>query len=403
MTVTYGFYNSLAGDRKYNADQMSSLFEGIITDGVFMNVGAALVVVPNSGMTVDVSPGRAWFNRTWTNNDAMYSVEVAMADPVNPRIDVLVLEINTHDQSRTNSFKMVEGTPAATPQIPSLIANIPSLYEHYAYRYPIAYITVGAGVGEIDASDITNMVGSGSCPFITGPLEHVNIDAWLTQWQNQYSDWLDTMQSEQIDEFVKWQTEFQVWLDAAQEKLDLDYGGWSSQMTSWYTEFDAWFNNIKDQLSTDAAGNLQNQIDVLNAGVTKLRLIGRVGNSDSNWGSAGSSIHLGEQAGIQAGSVLCTGYAGDVVFPVAFASVPLVMLTVVDSASRASAQVNTTFSPVTVNGFSIILTVHVPGQTTLEHPTDVSSLLTQVNWLAIGPMGSYVVPPPVDPGDPGAP
>lgn len=32
MAVTYGFFNSVNGDRKYNADQMSSYFEGLVTD-----------------------------------------------------------------------------------------------------------------------------------------------------------------------------------------------------------------------------------------------------------------------------------------------------------------------------------------------------------------------------------
>ena len=37
MAVTYGFYNSSNGDRKYNALQFSRLFEGIIRDGGFLN------------------------------------------------------------------------------------------------------------------------------------------------------------------------------------------------------------------------------------------------------------------------------------------------------------------------------------------------------------------------------
>ena len=39
MSVTYGFYNSIKGDRKYNALEMSSIFDGIIVDGVYMSIG----------------------------------------------------------------------------------------------------------------------------------------------------------------------------------------------------------------------------------------------------------------------------------------------------------------------------------------------------------------------------
>lgn len=40
MAFTYGFFNSLNGDRKYTAEQLSSIFDGLITDGVFDSIGA---------------------------------------------------------------------------------------------------------------------------------------------------------------------------------------------------------------------------------------------------------------------------------------------------------------------------------------------------------------------------
>ena len=51
MSVTSGFFDSINGDRKYNAEQMSSIFDGIVTDGVFQNIGEAFRVqsVSNHG------------------------------------------------------------------------------------------------------------------------------------------------------------------------------------------------------------------------------------------------------------------------------------------------------------------------------------------------------------------
>ena len=57
MSVTYGFYNSLNGDRKYNAEQVSSLFDGLIIDGVFASVGMAFAVKATTGITVNVGIG----------------------------------------------------------------------------------------------------------------------------------------------------------------------------------------------------------------------------------------------------------------------------------------------------------------------------------------------------------
>ena len=52
MSVTYGFYNSINGDRKYNALEMSSIFDGIIVDGVYMSIGDALNVKSSGGMEI---------------------------------------------------------------------------------------------------------------------------------------------------------------------------------------------------------------------------------------------------------------------------------------------------------------------------------------------------------------
>lgn len=54
MAVTYGFFNSVNGDRKYNADQMSSYFDGLVTDGVYEKIGDALIVKAGTGMQVSI-------------------------------------------------------------------------------------------------------------------------------------------------------------------------------------------------------------------------------------------------------------------------------------------------------------------------------------------------------------
>ena len=58
MAWTSGFFNSVNGDRLYNADQMSRIFEGLITDGVYESVANKLAVQPNSGMTIQIATGR---------------------------------------------------------------------------------------------------------------------------------------------------------------------------------------------------------------------------------------------------------------------------------------------------------------------------------------------------------
>src|SRR6185369_1829889 len=120
MTVTYGFYDSLSGDRKYNAIQMGRIFEGMITDGIYDSIGTGFLVSPSSGMVLSVGAGRAWFNFTWTLNDAPITVTIPTAEVALNRIDTVVLEVNSDTGTRANTIKVIKGTPASSPVAPTL-------------------------------------------------------------------------------------------------------------------------------------------------------------------------------------------------------------------------------------------------------------------------------------------
>ena len=89
MSVTYGFYNSKNHDRRYDAIQMSSIFDGIIRDGVLQHFGTAMMVKESEGMMVNVGIGRAWFNHTWTLNDALLPLTLPLSEVILNRIDAV--------------------------------------------------------------------------------------------------------------------------------------------------------------------------------------------------------------------------------------------------------------------------------------------------------------------------
>ena len=111
MAITYGFFNSLNGDRVYNADQMSMYFKGLIGQGVFEDVGGALQVLANSGMTVQVQTGRAIVgpNLKWLENDAPYDVSINASHVTLNRYTAVVVQCDV--TNRTISIITVDGTP----------------------------------------------------------------------------------------------------------------------------------------------------------------------------------------------------------------------------------------------------------------------------------------------------
>lgn len=237
MSVTYGFYNSLNGDRKYNAEQVSSLFDGLIIDGVFASVGTAFAVKATTGITVNVGIGKAWFNHTWTLNDSILPLEAPEAEVLLDRIDAVVLEVDATESVRANSIKFVKGTPSSAPSNPTLTN------EGTVHQYPLCYIYRKFGSSAITQADITNMVGTESTPFVTAMLQTISLDELLGQWQSELDQFVDARQDE-VDQWI-----------ASEE---FDFTEWFDQMKA---DFLAWYNQMKDQLGEDAAGNLQNQIN----------------------------------------------------------------------------------------------------------------------------------------------
>lgn len=251
MSVTYGFYNSINGDRKYNALEMSSIFDGIIVDGVYMSIGDALNVKSSGGMGITVGTGRAWFNHTWTLNDSVMPLTIESSDVLLNRIDAVVLEVNNDSDVRKNTIKIVKGSPASKPVKPSLIES------ELVNQHPLAYITIGKGVPSISQSNIENAVGTSACPYVTGVLKGMDIDKLVAQWGAQWAEWLssntDAWEAFMSDNTNEWKSFM------AKNKNE-----WSDLINGNTSEFETWFEHMKDQLSEDAAGNLQLQVDNLN-------------------------------------------------------------------------------------------------------------------------------------------
>lgn len=186
MSLTFGFYNSQNKDRRYNANQMTSLFDGIITDGIFEAIGEKFMVSASSGMTVNVGTGRAWFNQTWTLNDSPLPITIPVSELVLNRIDTIVIDVDKIN--RTNDIFVISGTPASNPSAPTLISDPDS--EHY--QYPLCDIYVAAGVTEIKQENITNRIGIDS-PFVTGAVQSVSVDELVTQWKASFDAWMDAL------------------------------------------------------------------------------------------------------------------------------------------------------------------------------------------------------------------
>ena len=170
MALSYGFYNSVDGDRTYDAIQFGQIFDGIIKDGVYGTYLKGMVVIAseNAGEVI-IQPGRAWFNHTWSYNDANLVMTAEDPEMLLDRIDALVLDINTELAVRENKFTWVKGEASSNPKRPELTNTVTH------HQYPLCYIHRYPETTMIYERDITNMVGTSECPFATGVLEGIDV------------------------------------------------------------------------------------------------------------------------------------------------------------------------------------------------------------------------------------
>lgn len=255
MSVSSGFFNSLNGDRKYNAAQMSAIFDGLIIDGVFASIGTAFVVKAAGGLTVNVGVGKAWFDRTWTVNDSILPMTAPEAEVLLDRIDAVVLEVNGMESVRENTIKFVKGNPSSAPSRPTLTN------EGNVHQYPLCYIYRKYGTAVINQADITPMVGTESTPFVTGILQTISLDELLGKWQDELDRFTDARSQEVDDWIAREESDFTAWFNKMKADLQQEQTVLDQWIASEQADFLAWYNQMKDQLSGDVAGNLQLEID----------------------------------------------------------------------------------------------------------------------------------------------
>lgn len=210
--ITYGFFNSVNGDRTYNADSFNDFFEGLISsNGIFENVLDAFKVTPGAGMAVNVGAGKAMVNNCWVKNDAKEAVEIVAANPYLSRYDAITLRYDA--TKRTVTLEYILGSAMSEPVKPTP-ERATSVYE-----IVLAYILVKANATTITAANIEDCrYNTNLCGVITGLIEQVD----TTALYNQYNAKFKALESDLKDWQTAQQTAFENWYSALTTNLNVN-------------------------------------------------------------------------------------------------------------------------------------------------------------------------------------
>ena len=183
---TSGFFNSVNGDRVYNAQQMSEIFEGLITDGVYESVANKMAVQPNSGMTVQIATGRGWFNRHWVNNDSAYLTTLEASDVTLNRYCAVCIRVDDSDSGRKAEPYLKYSEFATNPVKPTMTRS------ETVNEYCLAYIYIKARAEVITAADIEDTRANESlCGWVTGLIEQLNSATLFEQFTDIFYTWFN--------------------------------------------------------------------------------------------------------------------------------------------------------------------------------------------------------------------
>lgn len=203
MAITYGFFNSVDGDRKYNAEEMSTYFDGLVSDGVFQTVGRKLAVTAATGMNINIDTGRALIECHWLKNDSVLTITLDESDVQNDRTDLIVIKLDYINRSMTIEY----------------VKNQSVAYDTETVKYlTLAKITVPAGATAITQANIKDYRGSATCPWVTGIIKQVDTADLFAQYEKAYE--------EMVQQMINW---------------------WADRRNA----FDTWFNSLTSTLNVN--------------------------------------------------------------------------------------------------------------------------------------------------------
>lgn len=234
MSWNDGFFNSVNGDRVYSADQMSSMFEGLITPGVYESVGNKLAVQPNSGMTIQINTGRGWFGGRWVANDSEYLITLDPADVTLNRYAAICVRVDTTVEVR-RAYPYVKYGELATNAVKPTMERTADVKE-----YCLAYVYIPKGINAITASQIEDTRGNTDlCGWVTGLIEQLDSTTLFAQFESLFVDWLNS-----LDDYLDENTEAKLVADMVEVKATapvksigtFDGLGWNSQEDGTYLQ-----------------------------------------------------------------------------------------------------------------------------------------------------------------------
>lgn len=256
MALRYGFFNSVDGDRLYNADDMIMPYKGIVSDGVIAHESKSdgFQVLEASGMSVTLKAGMGMFAGRWCELDSDMNISINPAHVTQPRIDTIKIIVDNSSSGRFIAINYTAGTPSSSP------APIDMVRDGGIMEYRLADIYVAANALNITQANITDGRPGPDCGFVTNLLQNSDISATYAGWQSQFEDWMKNNTDRVSELLTDYDEEYTTWSDEKKteyESFIIENKNLVSESTTEYQELVEQFTEQTQRHDTEHSEQYQ--------------------------------------------------------------------------------------------------------------------------------------------------
>ena len=186
-----GFFNSIDGDRKYDADDISNYFLKLISNGVFATPANSMQIQAATGMRVKVTPGWAFINCKWLRLDNDHYITLDKADVKYNRVDRIVLRLDPSDDVRAITIQVKKGDPGD----PTYLKNLERV-KNGVWELSLGYVWVHANATEIRQSNIVDeRANTDVCGFVTGLIDQIDTTNLFAQYDDTFKEFMEGLKN----------------------------------------------------------------------------------------------------------------------------------------------------------------------------------------------------------------
>ena len=256
------FFNSVSHDRTYRAEDWAEYFASFIGNGVFPVPSTGLQVVVDNGMNLLLKAGKAWINGYFYNNTSDLTITIGTADGQLNRIDRIVVRWDL--TNRIISAEVKSSAYSASPTAPALQRDAD------IYELALADVYVGAGVTAITQSNITDQrLNTSLCGVVAAVVDQIDTEAFNAQLQAWFAEY-QSLSAAEYNTLVSYMNSLKLQGNTQYDAFEQHMADFETQAAA---EFNSWFAGLQDVLDENAAANLMNVTNALDARVDLIEAV----------------------------------------------------------------------------------------------------------------------------------